>query len=83
LGANPETTFIELKEITDALDMVLKLEKFVSNTDATDQTIIQLEEKIKSLYDNIRAVTNTPMEVKADLTDTIINLINKTKNNGI
>jgi HK97 family phage prohead protease len=83
LGANNDTTFIELKEITDALDMVLKLEKFVSNTDATDQTIIQLEEKIKSLYDNIRAVTNTPMEVKADLTDTIINLINKTKNNGI
>jgi HK97 family phage prohead protease len=83
LGANPETTFIELKEITDALDMVLKLEKFVSNTNATDQTIIQLEEKIKSLYEGIRAVTNTQKEVKADLTDTIINLINKQKTNGI
>ena len=83
LGANPETTFIELKELPDALDMILKLEKFVSNTDATDQTIIQLEEKIKSLYENIRAVTHTPIEVKADLTDTIINLINKQKTNGI
>jgi HK97 family phage prohead protease len=83
LGANPETTFIELKELTDALDMILKLEKFVSNTDATDGTIIQLEEKIKSLYEGIRAVTNTQKEVKADLTETIIHLINKQKTNGI
>jgi HK97 family phage prohead protease len=82
LGANPETTFIELKELPDALDMILKLEKFVSNTDATDQTIIQLEEKIKSLYETLAEKT-TKKEVKADLTDTIINLINKTKNNGI
>jgi HK97 family phage prohead protease len=82
LGANPETTFIELKELPDALDMILKLEKFVSNTDATDQTIIQLEEKIKSLYETLAEKT-TKKEVKADLTDTIINLINKQKTNGI
>jgi HK97 family phage prohead protease len=82
LGANNDTTFIELKELPDALDMILKLEKFVSNTDATDGTIIQLEEKIKSLYEALAEKT-TKKEVKADLTDTIINLINKQTTNGI
>lgn len=49
LGANPNTTFIDLKSPDDVMEYMVKLEKFIRTTDATDETIIKLEEKLKSL----------------------------------
>jgi uncharacterized protein len=65
LGMNPNTTFIELKSLEDAIDQFNKLEKFIRKSDVTDETIKQLEQKLKSLSDYIAGQT-TVEEKKAD-----------------
>ena len=50
LGANPETTFIGLKSLDDHLQYLDRLEKFIKTSDATDETLSVLEEKLKSLH---------------------------------
>ena len=79
LGANPETTFIDLKSMEDALNLFQKLEKFVKTSDATDETLIQLEEKLKSLSDHIAGLS-TMNEQKADENQIIIDLIKNSFN---
>ena len=79
LGANPETTFIDLKSMEDALNLFQKLEKFVKTSDATDETLIQLEEKLKSLSDHIAGLS-TINEQKADENQIIIDLIKNSFN---
>ena len=79
LGANPETTFIDLKSMEDALNLFQKLEKFVKTSDATDETLIQLEEKLKSLSDHIAGLS-TMNEQKADDNQIIIDLIKNSFN---
>lgn len=79
LGANPETTFIGLKELTDTIEYFEKLDKFVRTSTASDETLIQLESKLKSLSDHIAGIT-TKEDKKADYTNQIIEIINKSKN---
>lgn len=70
LGANTNTPVAGIKSMEEAIDMCLKLEKFVKTSAATDETIIQLEEKLKSLQDYIEPLTHsikekpTPTEIK-------------------
>lgn len=80
LGANPETTFIDLKSMEDAMNLFQKLEKFVKTSDATDETLIQLEEKLKSLSEYIKAGSTTLDEQKADDNQIIIDLIKNSFN---
>jgi len=51
LGANPETTFIDLKSEADAFEYLTRLEKFVKTSDATDETLEKLENQLKSLLE--------------------------------
>jgi HK97 family phage prohead protease len=67
LGANPETTFIDLKSETDAFEYLDRLEKFVRTSDATDETLVKLEERLKSLYEILKPKEITLEQVKADL----------------
>jgi HK97 family phage prohead protease len=84
LGANPETTMIDLKSAIDAMGYLDRLEKFIKTTDCTDDTIINLELRLKSLSELLKPVTTTLNEEKADLdTKSIIEQLKKTfKENG-
>ena len=66
LGANPETTFIDLKSETDAFEYLAKLEKFVKTSDATDETLEKLENQLKSLLAILKPSKDTSNEQKAD-----------------
>jgi HK97 family phage prohead protease len=81
LGANPETSQIGLKSIEDAFDMIAKLEKFILTTDCTDETIKELEIKLKSLQEIIKPETSTLNDDEADR-EKIIDLIKKSFNYG-
>jgi gas vesicle protein len=81
LGANPETSQIGLKSIEDAFDMIAKLEKFIKTTDCTDETIKELEIKLKSLQEIIKPEISTLNDDEADKAK-IIDLIKKSFNYG-
>lgn len=68
LGANPETTFIDLKSESDAFEYLAKLEKFVKTSDATDETLEKLENQLKSLLAILKPVSTTSNEKEADKT---------------
>lgn len=78
LGANPETSFIDLKSFNSYLD---SLESFVKSSDATDETLQNLEIKLKSLHEMV-ADKITPIDMKAENTKRILQIINQ-KTNGI
>lgn len=84
LGANPETTYIDLKSESDAFKYLDLLEKFVKTSDATDQTLEKLELRLKSLSELLKPAKTTLNEEKADLdTKSIIEQLKKTfKENG-
>jgi HK97 family phage prohead protease len=82
LGANPETTFIEMKSFEDFMAYFEKLEKFVKTSDATDETLIKLEEKLQSLSETIKAGQTTLNDVKADDNKLIIDLIKQSFKDG-
>ena len=63
LGANPETTFIDLKSESDAFEYLSRLEKFVKTSDATDETLEKLENKLKSLLEFLKPAEPT-LEIK-------------------
>jgi len=63
LGANPETTFIDLKSEEDAFEYLSRLEKFVKTSDATDETIEKLENQLKSLLEFLKPASPT-LEIK-------------------
>jgi hypothetical protein len=63
LGANPETTFIDLKSEADAFEYLNRLEKFVKTSDATDETIEKLENQLKSLLEFLKPAAPT-LEIK-------------------
>lgn len=49
LGSNPNTPITGIKSIEDALSMCARLEKFIRNSEASDQTLIKLEKELISL----------------------------------
>jgi len=63
LGANPETTFIDLKSEADAFEYLSRLEKFVKTSDATDETLEKLENQLKSLLEFLKPAEPT-LEIK-------------------
>jgi uncharacterized protein len=63
LGANPETTFIDLKSEEDAFNYLERLEKFIKTSDATDETIFKLENQLKSLLEFLKPADAT-LEIK-------------------
>lgn len=71
LGANPETTFIDLKSETEAFEYLSRLEKFVKTSDATDETLEKLENQLKSLLEILKPAEATLEVKKADHVDII------------
>lgn len=74
LGANPETTYIDLKSDKDAMQYLDRLEKFIRTTDCTDETIITLETRLKSLTALLKPVDTTLNDKGAD---EILNILSK------
>jgi uncharacterized protein len=66
LGANPETTFIEMKSMEDVLEYLDRLEKFVRTSDATDETILTLEKKFTSLLKLLKPEKSTSKAIEAE-----------------
>jgi uncharacterized protein len=79
LGANPETSMIDLKSESDAMEYLEKLEKFLRTSGATDETLIVIENKLKSLSELLKPVNTTLENQKAD-EDKIKSLIDLLKN---
>jgi HK97 family phage prohead protease len=71
LGANPETTFIDLKSEADAFEYLERLEKFVKTSDATDETLEKLENQLKSLLEFLKPADPTLEEKKAEAVEII------------
>lgn len=71
LGANPETTFIDLKSEADAFEYLTRLEKFVKTSDATDETLEKLENQLKSLLEMLKPAEPTLVETKAVEVETL------------
>lgn len=74
LGANPETTFIDLKSETDAFGYIDRLEKFIRTTDCTDETIITLEKRLKSLSELLKPAKTT---LDKGIADEVLNILSK------
>lgn len=72
LGANPETTFIDLKSDKDAFEYLDRLEKFVKTSDATDETLEKLELRLKSLQKLIKPSKDT---LAKDGADSVLNIL--------
>jgi HK97 family phage prohead protease len=81
LGANPETTIISLKNFEDAIETFNKLDSYIRSSKATDETLIELQIKLNSLSEYIKA-GQTTFDTKAENTKLILDLINK-RTNGI
>jgi HK97 family phage prohead protease len=71
LGANPDTTFIDLKSEADAFEYLGRLEKFVKTSDATDETLEKLENQLKSLMEMLKPAQTTLVEKEAVIIETI------------
>jgi uncharacterized protein len=76
LGMNPETTYIEVKSMQDALVYVERLEKFIRTTDCTDETIITLEKKLISLQGLLKPSKDTSKGLEADTINEILKTFN-------
>ena len=59
-GANEHTPLVGMKSLTDVPKRIKQLEKFVKNTDATDETIDLLLLEIKQLYQLIDDISSAP-----------------------
>ena len=81
LGANPETTIISLKNFEDAIETFNKLDSYIRSSKASDETLIELQIKLNSLSEYIKA-GRTTFDTKAENTKIILDLINK-RTNGI
>lgn len=83
LGANENTPVTDFKSIDEAFDLVSKLEKFVSSSNASDETIIKLSSRLDSLLQTIQPAGSTEEDKeplsKSELEDYIIPLFKKSK----
>src|SRR3546814_10841133 len=53
LAANRNTPIVGIKSINDALEYILLLEKFIRNSDATDDTLQELDTQLNSLIQQL------------------------------
>lgn len=74
LGANPETTFIDLKSESDAIKYFDLLDKFVRTSDATDETLQKLELRLKSLSELLKPAKTT---LDKGIADEVLNILSK------
>lgn len=74
LGANPETTYIDLKSFEDHLEYLNRLEKFIRTSDATDETLITLETRLKSLSELLKPAKTT---LDKGIADEVLNILSK------
>jgi HK97 family phage prohead protease len=65
LGANPEAGNTWFKSMDDALEYLSKMEKFIHNSSATDETLKKLEIQLESLLSKMKPAVTTSNE-KAD-----------------
>jgi len=63
-GANSNTPIVGIKSAEDIIATITMLEKAVRNGKYTDETFIQLTERIKSLYDSLKPSSGTSDETK-------------------
>ena len=66
LGANPNTPITGVKSLEDALDMCEKLQRFIQTSKATDETLIQLDTKLKSLQTDLEPFLHSIKEEPTD-----------------
>src|SRR5699024_5842948 len=59
LGANQNTPITGIKSFEDAIEMCEKLDKFIRNSEASDDTLIKLDEQLKSLRLNIEPLIHS------------------------
>lgn len=78
LGANPETTFIDLKSEQDAFEYLARLEKFVKTSNATDETLQKIESQLKSLLAVLKPGNSTSKAIEAEKTSINLNDFKKT-----
>lgn len=78
LGANRNTPVTGVKSQEDLIDDLFLLEKAVKNGKYSDETIIMLNDRIKSLYDTIQPLLNTEKDKEpiVDLLDYFKNSLN-------
>jgi hypothetical protein len=72
LGANPETSYIEMKSMDDALAYMDRLEKFIRTSDATDETLSQLETKFNSLLKLLKPSPDTSKKQEAEIFNSLL-----------
>lgn len=74
LGANPNTPITGVKSLEDALEMCEKLQRFIQTSKATDETLIQLDTKLKSLQIDLEPFLHSIKEEPTDeqIKETII-----------
>ncbi len=66
LGANPNTPITGVKSLEDALEMCEKLQRFIQTSKATDETLIQLDAKLKSLQIDLEPFLHSIKEEPTD-----------------
>jgi len=66
LGANPNTPITGVKSLEDALEMCEKLQRFIQTSKATDETLIQLDTKLKSLQIDLEPFLHSIKEEPTD-----------------
>ena len=66
LGANPNTPITGVKSLDDALEMCEKLKRFIQTSKATDETLIQLDTKLKSLQIDLEPFLHSIKEEPTD-----------------
>ena len=71
LGANPEAGNTWFKSMDDALEYLGSMEKFIRNSNATDETLEKLENQLKSLLAVLKPAQTTSNEQKADKVEII------------
>lgn len=81
LGANQNTPIVGIKSLEDAIQMCEKLNRFINTSEATDETLKQLDEKLKSLRLNIEPLihSNSTEPTDEQIKETIIKAFNNVR----
>lgn len=77
LGANPLTPIIGIKSLDNIVDDLDMLEKAMRNGKYSDEAFVQIESKIKSLYELVKPSADTSGELKPIDKSQILNHIQK------
>ena len=80
IPANHNTPFAGMKSFDDVLSYLDTLEKFIKTTDCTDETIIMLENKFKSLQELLKPSVDTSAIIEAEQIKSILKTFGKNGN---